>query len=245
MNAMILAAGLGTRLKPWTQRHPKALVPVKGIPMLERVIARLRCEGFDHIVVNVHHFPDQIIDFLGSRDFGDIRIEVSDESGRLMDTGGGLVKASGLLFADGGPALVHNVDILSDAPLGWLMERHCRQESGATLLVSERESSRRLLFSPDMRLEGWHNVTDGRYRPEGYSPSPFSREYAFSGIYVGSGGAVEEMRSLFGGSGAFPVMDYFLSPSRSEIVRGEALDGLRLIDIGKPATLSQAEDFVF
>ena len=106
------------------------------------------------------------------------------------------------------------------------------------MLVSERESSRRLLFSPDMRLEGWHNVTDGRYRPEGYSPSPFSREYAFSGIYV-------EMRSLFGGSGAFPVMDYFLSPSRSEIVRGEALDGLRLIDIGKPATLSQAEDFVF
>ena len=123
MKAMILCAGLGTRLRPWTLSHPKALVPVGGVPMLERVIDKLRSQGFDYIVVNVHHFPEQIVDFLRQRDLG-VKIAVSDESDRLLDTGGAIMKAEELLRFSDGPVLVHNVDILSDADLRGLMQRH-------------------------------------------------------------------------------------------------------------------------
>ena len=114
MKAFILAAGLGTRLKPWTLSHPKALVPVGGVPMLERVIRRLENEGFDYIVVNVHHFASQITDFLKARAW-QARIEVSDETDLLLDTGGALVHAAPLLCRDSEPFLIHNVGILSDA----------------------------------------------------------------------------------------------------------------------------------
>ena len=120
MKAMILAAGLGTRLKPWTLTHPKALVPVGGVPMLERVIRKLEKEGFNDIVVNIHHFGEQIIDFLKSRQW-QAHISISDERGELLDTGGGISRASGFLGANSQPFLVHNVDILSSADLSWVM----------------------------------------------------------------------------------------------------------------------------
>lgn len=123
MKAMILAAGLGTRLRPWTLQHPKALVPVGGIPMLHRVITSLTAQGFDDITVNIHHFGQQIIDFLNSKEYG-TRINISDERGHLLDTGGGIVHASKFLCADAEPFLVHNVDILSDADLCGLMKAH-------------------------------------------------------------------------------------------------------------------------
>lgn len=239
MKAMILAAGLGTRLRPWTEHHPKAFVPVKGVPMLERVIVKLRGEGFDMIVVNVHHFADQIRDFLSSRDFG-VRIAVSDESGCLLDTGGGLVKAKNLLDPEAGPVLVHNVDILSDASLRTLVEKHEASHDVATLLVSDRVSERKLVFDGDMALRGWHNLKDGRYRPEGFVASEDLREYAFSGIHVVGAEMLREMESLLG-TGSFPVMDYYLSARRQGRVGGWVQRGLRLIDIGKPATLSQAD----
>ncbi|MDE6382409.1 MAG: NTP transferase domain-containing protein, partial [Muribaculaceae bacterium] len=122
MKAFILAAGLGTRLRPWTLEHPKALVPVGGVPMLERVILRMRDQGFDDITVNVHHFADQIVDFLNARDFG-VAVHISDERERLLDTGGAILHASRFLAADPAPFLVHNVDILSDAPHASLMEK--------------------------------------------------------------------------------------------------------------------------
>ena len=146
---MILAAGLGTRLKPWTLEHPKALVPVDGIPMLERVILKLKSQGFDEIVVNVHHFAGQITDFLDSKDFG-IKISISDERGGLLDTGGGLVHARHLL--EGEPFLVHNVDILSNADLSALMHFHESEGNDVTLLTSDRKSSRKLLFDEDGSL---------------------------------------------------------------------------------------------
>ncbi len=239
---MILAAGLGTRLKPWTEHHPKALVPVGGVPMLGRVIRRLVSEGFDDIVVNVHHFPDQIKEYLESGEFEDVEIEISDESDLLLDTGGGLVNAADKLFRDSEAALVHNVDILSTAPLRELMESHIVSGAGATLLVSGRESSRKLVFSGDMSLEGWHGIADGSYRPEGYLPSENSREFAFSGIYAVSRSAVDEMAGMYGKGTPFPIMDYFLSRDRTVRIRGEYRSGLDLIDIGKPATLSQANN---
>lgn len=238
---MILAAGLGTRLKPWTDAHPKALVPVGGVPMLGRVITRLKEEGFDDIVINVHHFSDQIMDYLKKEIPEDVRIGVSDESDELLDTGGGLIYASPQLFRDDRAVLVHNVDILSDAALRQLMEAHAESGDGATLLVSERESSRKLYFDRDMKLKGWHDSRSDHYRPEGFRPEAEDREYAFSGIYVISEEAVDEMRRLFAGRRVFPIMDYFLSPGRRLSIGGIVGTDLHVIDIGKPATLSQAD----
>ncbi|MCH5225761.1 MAG: NTP transferase domain-containing protein [Muribaculaceae bacterium] len=236
MKAMILAAGLGTRLKPLTDRIPKALVEVGGVPMLERVILKLKGEGFDYIVVNVHHFSEQIIDFLKTRDYG-VEIAVSDESERLLDTGGGIVNARRLLFGrDHGPVLIHNVDILSNAELRSLVDK-----DEMSLLVSDRESSRKLIFDPEMDLRGWRNLTSGQTRPENLNPEPEWRDYAFSGIYSMTEQGVEEMKNLMG-EGAFPVMDYFLSERRIEQVKGIVSTNLKIIDIGKPATLSQASD---
>ena len=243
MKAMILAAGLGTRLRPWTLEHPKALVPVGGVPMLERVICKLRDEGFDDIVVNVHHFGDQIIDFLEAKEFG-VKITVSDERGCLLDTGGGLVYADILLGEE--PVLIHNVDILSNAHLGDLMKSHSLSGAAGTLMVSDRESSRRLIFDGNKSLRGWHHIDKGVYKPleimadvEKGMPENWN-EYAFSGIYVTSGAMRGEMRRLFG-ERAFPIMDYFLSPQRKETVKGFVANNLELIDIGKPETLAKAE----
>lgn len=239
MKAMILAAGLGTRLKPWTTAHPKALVPVGGVPMLERVISRLRREGFDDMVVNVHHFSDQIKEFLRSRDFG-VKISISDESDLLLDTGGGILHARDLLFVDDEPVLIHNVDILSNACLADLMSRHKTTGAEATLLVSNRNSSRRLIADKHGRLKGWHNLQTREYKPSDYQAEPTDREYAFSGIHVVSRNLVERMERE-GRKGAFPIMDVYLSNCRATDYHLEVADNLELIDIGKPETLQAAQ----
>lgn len=240
MKAMILAAGLGTRLKPWTEKHPKALVPVAGVPMLERVIHSLASQGFDEIVVNVHHFASQIIDYLKTARFENVSVEVSDESGLLLDTGGGIVHAVDKLCADNRPFLVHNVDILTDADLRSLMERHESGEADATLLVSNRDSSRKLLADDSGKLVGWHNLNTDAYRPAGFIPDSSFRELAFSGIYALSPSAVAEMKSIFGDA-PFPVMDFFLNERRkSAAVCDEQT--FSIIDIGKPESLRRANE---
>ena len=238
MKAMILAAGLGTRLKPLTDKIPKALVEVDGVPMLERVILRLKNEGFDKIVINIHHFADQIKEFLAAKDFM-IHIQISDETGELLDTGGGIVKAFDLLFKDDtSPVLFHNVDILSDADLKGLMVSNMKREGGSTLLVNNRESSRKLIFNSEMKLEVWHDLKGNSYRWI-EEPHEEGSELAFSGIYIMSKKSVEEMKGLKG-IGKFSVMEYFLSPKRKERVEGYNQNGLRVIDIGKPTTLLRA-----
>ena len=140
MKAFILAAGFGTRLKPWTLEHPKALVPVHGVPMLRRVIDKLRGYGFDSLTVNVHHFADQIVDYIKEEGLEDL-VKVSDESEGILDTGGGLLNAAPQLFvSDSDPVLVHNVDILSDAPLREIMARHELSGADISLVTSLRES---------------------------------------------------------------------------------------------------------
>lgn len=238
MKAMILAAGLGTRLRPWTLEHPKALVPVDGVPMLERVIAKLKENGFDRIVVNIHHFGEQIIDFVKSKDFG-VEIAISDERGRLLDTGGAISHAEGLLTLDEGPVLIHNVDILSDADLSGLMKRHEMSGADSSLLVSNRESSRKLIFDESMRLRGWHNLKDKLYRPVNFEPSSGEKEYAFSGIHVVGPGLLAEMKRLEPGE-KFSIIDFLLDERNKADRRGVVQENLQLIDIGKPATLSQA-----
>ena len=183
MKAMIFAAGLGTRLRPLTDHTPKALVSVAGKPMLERVILRLKEAGFNDITVNIHHFGEQIIEFLrANNDFG-ITIHLSDERDMLLDTGGGIKKARP--FLDGNePFLVHNADILADINLAELY-RHHRGSIKTPLLVSQRQTSRYLLLDDANRLHGWINKSTGETKPEGVSFQERQyKEMAFGGIHV-------------------------------------------------------------
>ena len=169
MKAMIFAAGLGTRLKPLTDHMPKALVPVAGKPMLEHVIEKLKATGFDEIVINVHHFAQQIIDFLKANNNFGIKIWISDETEELLDTGGGIKKTAH--FFDE-PFLVHNADILSNVDLKALYDYHLTSGNDATLLVSSRKTVRYLLFDDANRLCGWINKETLQTKPEGFVYQP-------------------------------------------------------------------------
>jgi len=240
MKAMIFAAGLGTRLKPITDTLPKALVPVGGEPLLSHVIRKLVSAGYDHLVVNVHHFPDQIIGYLQQHDFG-VPIDISDERDGLLETGGGVAHARP--FLEGEPFLVHNVDILSNLDLAWFRTQH-RPDALATLLVSERETSRYLLFWEDGRLAGWTNVTTGEVRSPYPDLDPSAcRRLAFSGIhYMGAGifGAMDALDM----PARFPIMDFYLKACDRYPIYAAIPPSLRLLDVGKQDTLAAAEDFL-
>ena len=237
MKGFILAAGLGTRLKPWTDSHPKALVPVGGIPMLERVVDKFLQAGISDITVNCFHFADQIKDFIASKGWN---INIVDESPELLETGGAILNASRFLEGDE-PILVHNVDILSNANFNNLERDHLQYESMATLLISNRESSRKLIFDKELRLKGWHNLTTGKYRPPNISETGVCNEYAFSGIYVVSPSIIKEMRNR-GWHGRFSIMDFFLTSLDSLYYKGHLKPDLQLIDIGKPDSLKRANE---
>lgn len=242
MKAMIFAAGLGTRLKPLTDHLPKALVPVAGRPMLEHVIGKLKAAGFDEIVINVHHFAGQITDFLRANDNFGLTVHISDETSRLLDTGGGIKKAAPF-FADGKPFLVHNVDILSDIDLKALYDFHCMSGNDATLLVSPRKTARYLLFDTSDRLCGWVNKDTLQTKPDGFVYQPeLQREYAFSGIHVLSPALFQAMGDEW--TGKFSIMDFYLQTCRIARLGGCIKEDLKLIDIGKPETLAKAEAFV-
>ncbi|MBO4625165.1 MAG: nucleotidyltransferase family protein [Bacteroidales bacterium] len=241
MKAMIFAAGLGTRLKPITDTLPKALVPVGGQPLLYHVITRLREAGYDELVVNVHHFAGQIREYLATHDFG-LPISISDESDQLLETGGAIAHAKDLILPAEEPFLIHNVDILSNLDIPWFRSQ-TRPEALSTLLVSERETSRYLLFDGEMRLVGWTNVTTGEVR----SPYPdlnpdHYHKLAFAGIHNISPaifGAFEQA----GFSGRFPIMDFYLQECNNHPIYGVVAEDLQLIDVGKMDSLAQAEEF--
>lgn len=238
MQAMIFAAGLGTRLKPLTDTMPKALVPVGGEPLLAHVAQRLKEAGCGLTVVNVHHFAGQIIDYLKAHDFG-LDVRISDESDHLLDTGGGIRHAQ-QLFHPNLPILIHNVDILSNVNLRRFYDLH--QEHDATLLVSDRHTSRYLLFDDDMRLVGWTNVQTGEVRsPYPHLDPSHCRRYAFSGIHLFS-------PRLFPMMDAFPekfgIIDFYLQACARADIRGFLKPDLRLMDVGKLDTLAEAEDFL-
>lgn len=222
--------------------------------MLDRVIDNLRSRGFDTLTVNVHHFASQITDFLSSR-YPEADIAVSDESERLLDTGGALLHAAPHLRRSdiAGGVLVHNVDILSSAPLENLMQAH--RESGAdmTLMVSSRESSRALLWDEDSQLRGWRNNASGQTRLRsagtlGDMPSasadPASslplRPYAFSGIYVFGPRVLEEMERRHTPDTPFSIIDFMLDEAPGLDIRACLIETPDLIDIGKPDTLRRA-----
>ena len=240
MKAMIFAAGLGTRLKPLTDHMPKALVPVAGKPMLEHVIRKLIAAGCDEIVINVHHFADQIIDFVKANNNFGITIHISDETDMLLDTGGGIKKASSFFNE---PFLIHNVDILSNIDLKSLYEYHLTSGNDATLLVSPRKTVRYLLFDEGNQLCGWVNKDTLQTKPEGFVYQPeVQKEYAFSGIHIVSPSLFNYMGENW--TGKFPIMDFYLQTCQEAQLGGYAKEDLQLIDIGKPETLAVAEDFI-
>lgn len=243
MKAMIFAAGLGSRLKPLTDTLPKALVPVAGHPMLEHVILKLKAAGFTEIVINIHHFGEQILDFLQANDDFGITLHISDERDQLLDTGGGIKKARSFFENTDEPFLVHNVDILSNVDLKALYDYHLQKGGVATLLASSRKTSRYLLFNADNRLCGWINKDTLQTKPEGFRyDASLYREYAFSGIHVLSP-AIFRLMDAPRWEGKFSIMDFYLATCRQADYMGHMADQLQLIDIGKPETLAQAESF--
>ena len=237
---MIFAAGLGTRLKPLTDHMPKALVPVAGKPMLEHVIGKLKSAGFDEIVINVHHFAHQIIDFLKAKDNFGIQIWISDESEELLDTGGGIKKAAPYFDE---PFLVHNADILSNIDLKAMYNYHLTSSNDATLLVGPRKTVRYLLFDEGNRLQGWVNKDTLQTKPEGFVYHPeVQKEYAFGGIHVISPTLFKYMGD--GWTGKFSIMDFYLRTCHEALLGGYVKEDLQLIDIGKLDTLAKAEDFI-
>ena len=214
MNALIVAAGLGTRLRPQTDTMPKALVPVAGRPMLEHQILKLKAAGFDHIVINVHHFGEQIIDYVKANDSFGLRIDISDERSLLLDTGGAVRQAS-RFFTDGLPVLIHNVDIFSNADLGAIYRQHIASGADATLLVSERKTSRYLYFDESQRLRGWKNISSGAVK------SPFAdvREHLSTPLNNGEWRmengdlATQENSLVIGNNSQFSILNsQFLTP---------------------------------
>ena len=256
--AMILAAGLGTRLKPLTDTMPKALVPVGGKPLLEWNIRKLQAQGYDRFVINIHHFAQQIRDYVAQQDYAPL-VHFSDETSQLLETGGGLKKAA-LLFDDQEPILIHNVDILDNVDFGWFSRQHLPDED-AVLMVSKRKTKSYLLFDNAMRLKGWINNETGEIR----SPFPWLRNmeltidddlqvishlspltsplyaFAFSGIHSFSPRLFSLMEQF---SERFPIIDFYLSVCHRSKIVGLVKDDLRLMDVGKIETLDQAENFL-
>ena len=237
MKAMVFAAGMGTRLRPLTDHLPKALAPVAGITLLERVIRKLAQAGFDDITLNIHHRGQQIIDFLEARQRFGLNIHISDERNRLMDTGGGIRHARPWLDGDE-PFLVHNADILTDADLGDLWHRHMESGAEATLLVEQRKTSRYLLFDPALRLHGWTNKSTGEVRPAGLAGS--YQEWAFQGIHVFSPALFRRMEAPRWEE-PFSIIDFYLHICPDAHIQGCPIRATHWFDTGTPEKLKEAE----
>ena len=234
MKAMLFAAGLGTRLKPFTENHPKALAPVNGKPLLQRNIEYLKSFGVTEIVINVYHFADQIIDFLNENDHFGITIHISDERPEVLETGGGLVNAKRFFTED---FLVMNVDILTDLNITAFIEAHQKNEALVTLAVSDRNSSRKLLFTEDMNLKGWRNLNTNEEILANESLIDLN-EYAFSGIHIIN----PKLFDFIQEKGKFSIMKIYMELMKSETIIGFDHTGGILIDVGRPSSVLEAEE---
>lgn len=232
MKAMIFAAGLGTRLKPFTDHHPKALAEVNGKTLLEHAIRYLQKAGIEDVIVNVHHFADQIEKAIEENNGFGSWVTISDERNVVLETGGGLKKAS-WYFEDEEDFVIMNVDVLTNLDLGKMIEAHQQSDAFATLAVMQRDSSRQLLFDEHMLLSGWTNTKTGEQKisREVLSMKPF----AFSGIQVLS----KEIRNMpF--EGKFSIIDVYLHFSKTQMIKGYDHTGNIFIDVGKPESLEKA-----
>ncbi|WP_144283373.1 nucleotidyltransferase family protein [Chryseobacterium echinoideorum] len=235
MKALIFAAGKGTRLKPFTDYHPKALAKVNGVALLERNINYLKSFGITDFVINIHHFGDQIFQFLKENNNFNCNIEISDETGELLETGGGLVFAKKFLN-HGEDFLIMNADILTDININEFVKYHKKIKDFATLAVSDRESSRKLLFNEDLVLRGWLNVQTGEQRlaefNKGFKP------LAFSGVHCINPIIFDKIKR----TGKFSVMEEYLDLMNTEKIHGYVHSNI-LIDVGRPESVVEAEKY--
>lgn len=234
MQAMIFAAGLGTRLKPLTDSIPKALVEVGGQTLLQRTIERLKACGVNSMVINVHHFAPAIVEYLRDNNNFGVEIEVSDETCYLLDTGGGLKKAANL-FKTSANVLIHNVDIISNVDLKTFYNH--QGQCDALLLVSQRQTKRYLLFNDDMRLVGWTNVETGEVRSLYPNLNPQNcKKLAFAGIHSFSPKLFARMDNY---PDKFGIIDFYLDQCAQHDIRGYEQHNLQLLDVGKLNTLER------
>ena len=230
---MIFAAGMGTRLKPFTDNHPKALAQVNGVPLLERNIKYLQSYGINDFVINIHHFGGQILAFLGENDNFGANIEISNESDELLETGGGLLFARRFLENEK-TFLIMNVDILTDLNITNLINIHELKGGMVTLAVSDRDSTRKLMFNDKMYLKGWKNLTTNKKTVVG---GIFKlRELAFSGVHCVN----SEIFTKITRTGKFSIMDEYLDLMKEDIIIGYQHTA-NLIDVGKPESVAEAE----
>ncbi|MCA4783085.1 nucleotidyltransferase family protein [Empedobacter stercoris] len=235
MKAMIFAAGLGTRLKPFTENHPKALAIVNGKPLLQRNIEYLKSYGIDEVVINVHHFADQIIEFLEENNYFGIEITISDETDQVLETGGGLVKAKTNFDED---FLVMNVDILTDLHLTNFIKAHQENKALATLAVSDRNSSRKLYFNDKNELKGWRNLKTEEEIKAVDSLDDLN-DLAFSGIHVINPALFDKITE----TGKFSIMKVYMNLMKTESIIGFDHSGGILIDVGRPESVLEAEQY--
>lgn len=238
MKAMIFAAGMGTRLMPLTLNKPKALVEVNGTPMLEVILKKLINSGYQDIIVNVHHFANQVVDFIESKNRFGINIQISDETNELLDTGGGLKNAS-WFFDDGNPFLVHNVDVLCNINLIELSAFHFQSDRPlTTLAVKDRTTSRSLLVNKDGHLRGWRNNKTGETKfcreDENFTP------IAFHGIQMIEPVIFKYMTE----TGVFSMTDVYLRLAREHTINTYRKDNDLWMDMGTTENLAKAEAYL-
>ena len=236
--AMILAAGKGTRLKPLTDSKPKALVEIAGKPMIQIIIERLKEEGFTHITVNVCHFAQMIEDFLKANNNFNIHINISDESREPLDTGGA-IKHAAKYFDHTAPLLIHNTDIISNANLAMLYENI--KEEDALLLVNNRKTNRLLLFE-NRKLAGWIN-TETQKSKTATQNKDISKltPLAFSGIHVIQPALIKEMNNM---QDKFGIIDFYLQHFQTHQIKAFVQENLLMVDAGKPQSLAEAEQLL-
>ncbi len=230
---MLFAAGLGTRLRPFTDHHPKALAEVNGKTLLEHNLRYLQGFGIEDVIINVHHFADQIEEALAENGSFGSWVTVSDERGEVLETGGGLKNAAHF-FEGEKDLVVMNVDVLTKLDLGRMIEAHRKQDAMATLAVMLRASSRQLLFNEELSLCGWENLQTGQQRISREIASPLQR--AFSGIQVISAALLQSIHQ----EGKFSIIDVYLEAAKTGVIKGYDHSGNVFIDVGKPESLAQA-----
>ena len=234
MKAMILSAGLGTRFKPWTDEHPKALALVNGKSLLQRNVEFLQQYGIKDVVVNVHHFAEQVIDAIEKNKGWGSNIIISNEKDMLLETGGGLLKARPFLEDD--TFLTINVDILTDANLKYFLASHQQENSLVTLAVTGRKTSRYLLFNKYNRLCGWRNTQTAEEKIALKAKEYFEKAYSGIALFEPS---VFDLITL---TGKFSLIDLYLSLAHDNKIAGFDHSESKLLDVGKPESVSKAEE---
>jgi len=233
LQGMIFAAGLGTRFKPWTDKHPKALAVVHGKSLLQHNVEYLQQYGITNVVVNVHHFADQIVETLDKNKGWGSTITISDERDEVLETGGGIKKAAHLFTAD--TIVIINVDILTDLDLESMIACHQQEHPVSTLAVTNRTTSRYFLFDEANTLCGWRNTKTGEEKIARTTATYIPK--AFSGIHVIN----KQLLSLIAREGKFSMVDVYLDLAKTHTIKSFDHSGSRFIDVGKPDSVAQAE----